>query len=328
MKAKLDDVALEAGVSKTTVSRVLNNRGYLSDKTKQKVYAAVKKLNYHPNEVARQLFENRTKLIGLVFPTTANPFFGEIIEKIEANLFLEGYKALICNSMNNPQKEREYLQMLISNQVDGIIVGAHNTGIAEYETVGLPIVSIDRFLSNQIPIISSDNYEGGRLATEYLFNKGARHIIHTNGPIEKNAPTMLRKKAYEDVMNEHGFTPKTYSLDLNLPDEEKNKTITRIFEENPEVDGIFSSNDVDAMSVINIAKQYQRFVPNNLQVIGYDGTHMLRNIYPELPTIVQPIQEMAQLSVSMLLKLINGDEVDKNVIFPISLYKGTDSRVL
>ncbi|KRM78643.1 Sucrose operon repressor ScrR, LacI family protein [Lapidilactobacillus dextrinicus DSM 20335] len=319
MKPKLDDVALEAGVSKTTVSRVLNNRGYLSEKTKQKVYAAMEKLNYHPNEVARQLFENRTHLIGLIFPTTANPFFGELIAKIEENLFLAGYKALICNSMNSPQKEREYLQMLISNQVDGIIVGAHNTGIKEYQTVGLPIISIDRFLSDQIPIISSDNYEGGRLATEYLFAHGARQIIHTNGPIEKNAPTMLRKKAYEDVMQEHQMMSKTYTIDLNMTDVEKNQHIQQIFAENPEVDGIFASNDLDAISIMNMAKKFKRQVPQELLVVGYDGTQVIQNIYPQLPTVVQPINEMALKSVEMLLKLLKDEPVTGNVTLPVRL---------
>lgn len=319
MKPKLDDVALEAGVSKTTVSRVLNNRGYLSEKTKQKVYAAMEKLNYHPNEVARQLFENKTHLIGLVFPTTANPFFGELISKIEENLFLLGYKALICNSMNSPQKEREYLQMLISNQVDGIIVGAHNIGIKEYQTVGLPIVSIDRFLSDQIPIISSDNYEGGRLATEFLFSQGARKIIHTNGPIEKNAPTMLRKKAYEDVMQKHQAIAKTYTIDLNMTEDEKNQQIKQLFEENPEVDGIFASNDLDAISIINMAKKFEHQFPQDLLVVGYDGTQVIQNVFPQLPTVVQPINEMALKSVEMLLKLLKDEPVAGNVILPVKL---------
>ena len=99
---KLDDVAREAGVSKTTVSRVLNQRGYLSDETIAKVQQAMEKLNYRPNAIARQLYKQETKLVGLIFPTTDDPFFGQLEAALENELYRRGYKVLMCNSQNNP----------------------------------------------------------------------------------------------------------------------------------------------------------------------------------------------------------------------------------
>lgn len=122
MRPKLEDVAKLANVSKTTVSRVLNNRGYLSQETIERVHEAMKELNYQPNAVARQLYKKQTNIIGLLFPTIANPFFGELNEALEKGLYQEGFKVLIGNSMNNPEKEANYLNQLLNKQVDGLIV--------------------------------------------------------------------------------------------------------------------------------------------------------------------------------------------------------------
>ena len=165
MAVKLTDVAKKAGVSPTTVSRVINNYGSLSQKTIDKVNQAMKELNYQPNSLARSLQGKNTQLIGLIFPTVANPFFGELVEQLESKLFDLGYRSILCDSANNKEKERNYLNMLAANKVDGIIAGAHNLGIQEYENIELPIVSFDRYLADGTPIVSSDNFRGGYLAS-------------------------------------------------------------------------------------------------------------------------------------------------------------------
>lgn len=114
---KLTDVAAKAGCSVTTVSRVINNYGYISQKTRKKVHEAMRELNYQPNSVARSLQGKKTKLIGLIFPDVSNPFFGELVSKIEDQLFNHGYKTILCNAGSDTEKERTYLQMLMANQV-------------------------------------------------------------------------------------------------------------------------------------------------------------------------------------------------------------------
>ena len=200
MKVKIQDVAKKAGVSATTVSRVLNNRGYISDETREKVNKAMKELNYFPNDVARSLFNKRTNLIGLIIPTVSNPFFGELTFYIETICNSIGYKILICNSLNNIENEKKYLEMLMRNQVDGIIVGTHNQGILDYKNDNLAAVSIDTYLSENIPIIGSDNYNGGKIATELLLAKGCKNIINIDGDCNLKTQARLRKVAYEDVM--------------------------------------------------------------------------------------------------------------------------------
>lgn len=302
-KVKLDDVANEAGVSKTTVSRVLNNRGYISEKTRKKVHEAMELLNYHPNEIARSLFINKTFIIGLIFPTTNNPFYGQLIFHLENTCESLGYKVLLCNSEGREDKEKSYLEMLQRHQVDGIIAGSHNRGILEYDNPQLPLVGIDRYLSENTPVVSSDNYDGGKKATQLLIDKGCKKIIHINGSPSLETPANLRREAYEDVMKENRYSPQSYVIGENV--------IETIFNENPDVDGIFASDDLIASSVMKEAKRRNINIPADLKVIGYDGSETTRMLLPELSTIQQPVKEIADLAVQLLLKQINGEMESK-----------------
>lgn len=324
MSIKAEDVAKLAGVSKTTVSRVLNKRGYLSEKTIKKVYDAMEELNYRPNVIARQLLHQETKLIGLIFPTVTSPFFAQLIQSIEKKLFDNGYRVLIGDSRNDKKIEREYLQELLNHQVDGLIVGSHNQGIEEYNTPNLPIVAIDRRLNDDIPIVLSDNYQGGMIATELLIEKGAKKIIHTNDPASLVGPpqNQERKRAYVDSMIKHGLTPIVYSIDYDLPDSKKDNIIKKIFKDHPDVDGMFISNDSDAGRVLNIASDLGYKIPQDLKVIGYDGAYQTRVMVPYLTTIVQPIDKMADAAVNMLIKRLNDSTYGKNKMFPVSLWNG------
>lgn len=326
MKPKLEDVAKLAKVSKTTVSRVLNKRGYLSQETIDKVHAAMEQLNYQPNVVARQLYKKQTNIIGLLFPTVANPFFGELIEALEKKLYQEGFKVLIGNSMNDPEKETDYLNQLLSEQVDGLIVGTHNQGIKEYKYANLPIVAIDRIMNEDIPVIESDNYAGGALATTRLINMGAKKIVHTNGPINLETPAKRRRIAYEETMRANQLDPITFTLDFNIPYDEKKRLFYELFETYPDVEAIFASNDVDAALILQVAQELKRRVPEDLLVIGYDGTTITRSILPNLTTIIQPIDDIATTAIQVLKQRLKKEATDTEYILPISLWEGTTSQ--
>ncbi|WP_257348251.1 LacI family DNA-binding transcriptional regulator [Pseudalkalibacillus decolorationis] len=318
MKPKIEDVAKVAGVSPTTVSRVLNNRGYIGEKTRKKVHKAMEQLNYFPNEVARSLFIKKTFLIGLIFPTTSNPFYGQLIFHLENIAASQGYKVLLCNSQGREDKEKNYLKMLQRNQVDGIIAGAHNKGIEEYEIPNLPVVGVDRYLSNKIPVVSSDNYLGGKQATQLLIDKGCKNIIHINGPISLETPANLRRKAYEDVMRANQLTPLTYEIDDHFT------IIKQLFEENPQVEGIFASDDLIASRVMREAKDRNINIPTDLKVVGYDGTETTRLLLPELSTVQQPIKEIAEKAIELLVKQMDDkdDDIQLETILPGKLIEG------
>lgn len=323
MKPKLEDVAKIAQVSKTTVSRVLNNRGYISERTKNNVYQAMEELNYQPNSAARQLYQQKTNIIGLLFPTVANPFFGELILELEKKLYAKGYVVIIGNSMSDPEKERHYMNQLLSNQVDALIVGTHNIGIEQYNNRNLSIVAIDRIMNQDIPDVRSDNLNGGMIATERLIQQGARHIIHTNGPIDVNTPANLRQTGYEQTMQKYGLKPITYTIDFSLSYEEKSKIFSRIFQDHPNVDGIFASNDTDAIQIYHIAQQLGKRIPEDLKLIGYDGTQLMRYMHPYLTTIIQPISQIADKAIEILEQRIQNKSTNQEHIFPVQLWEGT-----
>lgn len=324
MKPKLSDVAEEAGVSPTTVSRVINNHGYLSATTKQKVYDAMATLNYQPNSLARSLKGKKTHIIGLIFPGITNLFFAELIEKLEKQLFLQGYKVILCNSADDVDKERNYLQMLIANQVDGIITGAHNLGIKEYQNTNLPIVAFDRRYISGMPTISSDNLQGGILATNTLYKAGAKNIYFMGNPNQKGNPTDRRLQGYQQQMAKLGLENHVFPIFFDETPKIKQVSIQQFLKKN-HVDGIICSDDLTAILVLQTARALNIKVPNDLKIVGYDGTEFVQTYFPELTTVVQPMDDIVMMLVESLINRITNREdklEESDFILPVSLYHG------
>lgn len=322
MKPSIKDVAKVAGVSATTVSRVLNNRGYISEETKKKVYEAMEEIEYYPNDIARALLNNKTNLIGLIFPMINNPFHVELISYIETILSERGFKVLLCNSMNNPEKEQDYLTMLRRNQVDGIIVGTHNDNIPDYNISGLPVVAIDRYLGESVVTVSCDNYAGGWLAVQSLLDKGCKNILCIRGNSKLKLPANKRSQAYIDIMNENNLKVNIEEVEFIKPIEEKFKLVKEIILTNRDIDGVFAGDDLLASMVINICEEQGIDIPKDLKVIGFDGAIQTLAYLPKLTTIKQPIKKIAEVSVDKLIRKINGEEVDNEIKLPVVLHKG------
>ncbi|MGT2742919.1 LacI family DNA-binding transcriptional regulator [Streptococcus plurextorum] len=314
MVAKLTDVAKLAGVSPTTVSRVINNKGYLSQKTIDKVRSAMKELGYQPNSLARSLQGKSAKLVGLIFPSASNIFFAELIERLERELFSRGYKTILCNSENDPNKEREYLEMLSAHQVDGIISSSHNLGIDDYEKVEAPIVAFDRNLAPNVPIISSDNFEGGKLAASLLEKNGCQNIMMITGNDNSDSPTGLRALGFNYPRKNH----KVINVPGNLSPLRREMEIRAILSKH-QPDGIFASDDLTAILIMKMAEQIDSDYAQKLKVVGYDGTTFIEHYFPQLTTIRQPLEEIAKLLVDVLLKKIDGQATQKDYILPVQL---------
>lgn len=318
MVAKLTDVAQLAGVSPTTVSRVINKKGYLSEKTIRNVEEAMRELGYKPNNLARSLQGKSAKLVGLIFPTINNIFYSELIGHLEKELFDRGYKTIICNSQHESDKEREYLEMLEANQVDGIISGSHNLGIQDYDRVVAPIIAFDRNLSSSIPIVSSDNFAGGILAAQTLQKAGCHNPLMITGNDDSNSPTGLRQLGFTSILDE----AKVFKIASDLSPVRKEMEIRSILEKY-KPDGIFVSGDATAMLVWNVARSLKLSIPEDIKLIGYDGTSFIESYYPQLTTIKQPLVEIARLLVDLLIDKIEGKKLPKtDYILPITLLAG------
>lgn len=298
----LADVAAEAGVAITTVSRVLNNRGYLSQETKAKVAAAIEKLGYRPNQVARALHGKATQTIGLIVPSVALPFFGELAVHIENALADHGYRILICNSLGNADRERSYLNLLVGNRVDGVISGAHNEHLEEYGSIRMPLVTIDRQLAAHVPNVRCDNESGGRQATALLLESGAKRpaLLTSRSGLHN-----LRERGYRQVLKEAGVEPVVLTVDFHTPAGERQAAVNaRLDSVRGEVDAVFATDDLAAAEVLEWARLRGLNVPEQLKVIGFDGTTAMRRALPGLSTVVQPLKAIAESAVEILLEQI------------------------
>ena len=278
----------------------------------------MRELAYKPNNLARSLQGKSAKLIGLIFPNISNVFYAELIDKLEHELFKQGYKTIICNSEHDSEKEREYIEMLEANQVDGIISGSHNLGIEDYNRVTAPIIAFDRNLSPEIPVVSSDNYAGGVLAAETLVKSGSKKIIMITGNDNSNSPTGLRHAGFASVLPE--------SMIINVSSDfspiRKEMEIKQILTQQ-KPDAIFASDDLTAILIMKVARELDIQIPQDLKVIGYDGTQFIETYTPELTTIQQPLKDIAVLMVDLLLQKIEGKKVATTGYFlPVSLHSG------
>ena len=140
----IKDVAALAGVTPTTVSRVLNNRGYVSEQTRKKVYEAMEKINYQPNEIARSLLRKHTNMIGVIIPTITSDYFATLLEAIEKHCSQIGYKVIVCTSNNDQEKEKEFAQMFVANKVDGMIICSRTEDISHLTEMKIPVVAVER----------------------------------------------------------------------------------------------------------------------------------------------------------------------------------------
>lgn len=318
--ASIKDVAERAGVTVTTVSRVLNNRGYISEKTRKKVHEAMMELDYQPNEIARALFRRRSNIIGLIIPNVAHPFFSEFTSYVELHAFKRGYKVLLCNSYRDDKKEKSYIDMLKRNQVDGIIMSSHTLDISEYLSIKAPVISIDRFLSEDIPYITSDNYNGGVLATQLLIDKGCKMLAHIGGSLFLNSTANERHLAFVEVAEKNNVKHIEIQTKLNnFENNELTAMITELFKSKPYIDGVFASSDLLASIVIDVCHNLGKKIPEDVKIVGFDDINIASLMVPSITTIRQPIEKLAETAVEVVIKRIEGKPTEEFHILPVEL---------
>lgn len=326
--ASIRDVAKKAGVGVGTVSRFLNDSGYVSEEARVKIEDAMKKLDYTPNELARNLYHKKTGIIAVLVPNVSNPFFSEFVDYAEAELYRYGFKMMLCNTEKESNAELEYLDMLRRHIVDGVITGVHSLDVEEYKKIHKPIVALDRYLGEDIPVVSVNHKEGGRLAAETLIANGCRKVLHFKGATEVGSPYHERHYEFERVMSEHNITTISYELEWNRLDSGYYKEAVKdVFSKGIEFDGVFGVDRL-AIECMNETIRRHRKVPGDVKFVSYDGTYITEMVEPEMTAVVQPIAGLAKESVRLIHKLIGGRVYkDKNVMLDVKLRKGNTTIV-
>ena len=305
--ASIKDVAQKAGVGVGTVSRVLNNSGYVSDETREKIEEAMKNLQYTPNELARNLYRKKSGIIAVLVPTVEIPFFAELVHNIEAELYNEGFKIMLGNTDKAHNAELEYLDMLNRHIVDGVITGVHSLDVEEYKKIKKPIVAFDRYLGEDIPVVTVDHKEGGRLAAEILLKNGCKKIVHFRGSTAVESPYHERHFEFARIMKEQGVECFDYELAWNKFDLEYYKyAVKDLFDrlDEWEFDGIFGT-DLVAIECMNEVIRRHKKVPKDVKCVAYDGTYITQIVEPSVTSIVQPIKELAKEAARLICELVN-----------------------
>lgn len=320
--ASIRDVARKAKVAISTVSRVLNNNGYVSEDTRRKVLAAMKELDYMPNEVARNLFHNRTNFVGVMMPDIAHPFFATVTKFIEEELYENGYKVVLCNTVEKSDREKEFVDMLRRRIVDGIIMGAHSLEIEKYRNLNLPIVALDRIIEG-IPNICVDHCKGGRLAAQALLHSGCHNVVQIMGCRKVHSYSEQRHIVFSEVMKSHGVQVRTVELAWNLFNfQEYLNVAKKVLDEMQDIDGIFATDQV-AMAFIRVLLERGKRIPQDVKVVGYDGTSFAEGCSPSLTTVVQPMADLGKTAADSVLTLIEGGKLESDqILLDVELKKG------
>jgi LacI family sucrose operon transcriptional repressor len=312
--ATIKDVALKAGVTVTTVSRVMNNRGYLSEKTKEKVHQAMEALDYHPSEVARSLAQKQTTLLGVIVPSLLHPYYNEVINALENHASLLGLKLLVCNAQRNAQKEAEYIDMLKANKVAGIILCTQSRNSVR-SLINLPVVTLERSISPSVPAVLCDNEMGGRIAAEHLLSRGCKNLVMIQGgrSSEERVQGFTRTCEEDSVSFHVAHASKRQFHQLDYAD-----LINTLFTDSPAIDGVFASSDVIAAQVIQICHKRGLCVPEDVKVIGFDDVDLARLLSPALSTIHQPIEELCAHAIQTIVRW-EDTEKQSRTILPVHL---------
>jgi len=321
----MKDVAREAGVALGTVSKVVN--GFpVGESYKLRVEEAIKKLNYQVNSYAQGLKASKTCTVALLIPNTQVPFFASLTYYINLALLKRKYKMLLCSTDFDLKLEQEYVIMAQQNKVDGIIGLTYNPNLIVEENT--PFVSIDRSMGPKIPYVACDNFAGGQLAAEKLADLGCKNVAFLRiGSSLTNEPNK-RKAGFENGCLSRGLDYEMKILNDGDPfDEFESFLVDHMDHGKLLFDGIFCVTDTLAYSIMEILHKLGQRVPEDVQLIGFDGTRHFGEKDYICSTIVQPVPEIAEMCVELLLQE-NMPAKPPLVCLPVTYaYGGTTSEL-
>ena len=323
--ATIKDVAKHADVSIATVSRIINNRGAISEKTRRKVRASMEALNYQPNEMARALQKQKSNIIGLIVPLIQYEFFSTLIEAVEETCHQRGYKLMLCRAGANGGREKEMVSLLEGNKVDGILLCSRvgDAGIyAERST--MPIVSIDRDLEG-FSSVTSDNYQGGVLAAEALHRAGCVRPVLVGNRTPDYMPMNRRNIGFFDTCRALGMEPGHISV--SAPVDDPGAVAAHFLRDLalcPAADGFFIASDALAANIVSDPCVRENGIMDRVPLISYDGLEASR--WLSISSVAQPIREMGAAAALQLIREIEEQAPHAQIILPVSCIERASTR--
>jgi len=300
-KVTIKEVARKAGVSTSTVSRVLSPQvnNYMREETREKVLRAIKELDYRPDMRAQSLRGMGTKIIGLITPDTLNPFYQELAYVLEEVCYREKYGLLVCSSKNSLIRELTYIDLLERQKVDGIILSTVGLNEARLNTLtkrGIPIVLVDRDVPGaDVPAMFTNNYLGGCQATQYLIDLGHKKIACIAGAMNVLS-SINRLKGYRDTLKKNGLEVDEKLIKKGkLTYKDGYKLMKELLKRyGDEFTAVFCLNDIVALGAMRAIQEEGRSIPSDYSIIGFDNVSFSSISNPPLTTVAQPMKQIAQ----------------------------------
>ena len=331
MKVTENDIARIAGVSQTTVSRVLNNNPSVKSSTRQKVMAAIKEIGFTPDPIARSMVTNRTGTIGLIVGDISNPFYAETAKIIIGAARNKGYDVIVSDTDDDSDTLQKEIKMLLNRRVDGIMIASINrwdTFTQELYKSGFPVILFNRTTDDsQIHSVNLDNEHGAQIAVKHLVELGHKQISFISGP-SKFSTFHQRLKGYKQGL-------KNFNLPFNqelvyqgsLTYEEIGKFVGEVLSRAESPTSFFASTDHLAIFVMEAVARIGLKVPEEISIIGFDDIDISSNPYINLTTISQQKQKMASIALERLLSLIENPTSEEHpaqvTIAPELIIRGT-----
>jgi LacI family transcriptional regulator, repressor for deo operon, udp, cdd, tsx, nupC, and nupG len=317
--ATIRDVAKDAGVSIATVSRVVNNLSNVQKDTREKVMNAIKKLNFNPNILGRNLRRMETKMALVLSPDITNPFFSNVVKGIEDEAVRNGYNILICNTNYNFKREYEYFELLKNKLTDGVIFIGHSLESTDISEIAhkFPLVQCCEFKKDaNLPFVTIDDFAAAYMAVNHLISIGRKKIgLLTCDSTCKS--TVQRVEGYKKCLKDAGMEFDSNNIIYGCYNFISGLRATKqLLSKTKGLDALFAINDLMAIGAMAAIKEAGLRIPQDIALVGFDDISMASMCDPTLTTIAQPKYDMGCLSMQLLLKQIKGGtaEIDEIIL--------------
>lgn len=315
----IKDVAKKAGVSISTVSRVINDSKPVTNEVKQRVLAVIKETGYVPNPLARSLVTKRSQLIGVIVPEVTDTFSAEVLNGIEEISKMYNYDILLANTYSEKDLIEKNINLLRAKQVEGIVMISTNLDddtVETLENIGIPVVHISKTTKDfDIYKVSIQNAPATRDMTKFLIEKGHKNIAlmvtsaHVYGLADE------RLKGYKEALEEKGIEyDERYVKSCGVSYDDGYKSTIELLDQDLKLDAIFATSDDAALGAINACFDKGLSVPGDISVAGFNDVKLAKIFRPKLTTVYQPLFDMGAVAIRMIVKMIKGQEIEEKKV--------------
>ncbi|MBS3787592.1 LacI family DNA-binding transcriptional regulator [Candidatus Bipolaricaulota bacterium] len=331
-KVTIKDIAEKVGVSANTVSRAINDKGEISEETKEEILEVAKELDYRPNRLARGLRLNKTGILGVVVADNANPFFGAVVKGIEEVAEKNGYSVILKDTEENYAREEKSVEIMIAEQVEGVVISPVQKGrrsLQILEDASIPYVLLARYFDDiRADYVAIDDEQGGFLATQHLLEREHRRIAFINGP-QYNSSAQARFKGYKKALTEAEVKIDKSLIKYGaLSEEDGYKFGQELLSSNNHPSAIFTFSDYVALGAIRAVHKRGFEIPEDISVLGYDNIVFSRCLKVPLTTISVPKRKLGREACRLLVRKIENDEKDQvtQKKLPVELLKRSTTK--